>query len=203
MNGKIIKDALILFLITVIAGLGLGAVYGITKAPIEKANYNIQQNAYRTVFPDADAFNDMDGFDSEKATEAAAAAGYADDTIENCVVAVDASGAELGYVISVTDPNSYGGDVTLSIGVTNDGTLNGYSITTINDTAGLGMKAKEPSFYEQYVGKNPTKFAVSKDGGDGEQIDALSGATITSRAVTGAVNAALGYYQNAFGQGGN
>ena len=69
MNGKIIKDALILFLITVIAGLGLGAVYGITKAPIEKANYNIQQNAYRTVFPDADAFNDMDGFDSEKATE--------------------------------------------------------------------------------------------------------------------------------------
>lgn len=45
----------------------------------------------------------MDGFDSEKATEAAAAAGYADDTIENCVVAVDASGAELGYVISVTD----------------------------------------------------------------------------------------------------
>ena len=75
MNGKIIKDALILFLITVIAGLGLGAVYGITKAPIEKANYNIQQNAYRTVFPDADAFNDMDGFDSEKATEADAAAG--------------------------------------------------------------------------------------------------------------------------------
>ena len=65
------------------------------------------------------------------------------------------------------------------------------------------FKAKEPSFYEQYVGKNPTKFAVSKDGGDGEQIDALSGATITSRAVTGAVNAALGYYQNAFGQGGN
>ena len=49
MNGKIIKDALILFLITVIAGLGLGAVYGITKVPIEKANYNIQQNAYRTV----------------------------------------------------------------------------------------------------------------------------------------------------------
>ena len=195
MNGKIIKDALILFLITVIAGLGLGAVYGITKAPIEKANYNIQQNAYRTVFPDADAFNDMDGFDSEKATEVAAAAGYADDTIENCVVAVDASGAELGYVISVTDPNSYGGDVTLSIGVTNDGTLNGYSITTINDTAGLGMKAKEPSFYEQYVGKNPTKFAVSKDGGDGEQIDALSGATITTIAMTNGVNAGLAAFR--------
>ena len=197
MNGKIIKDALILFLITVIAGLGLGAVYGITKAPIEKANYNIQQNAYRTVFPDADAFNDMDGFDSEKATEAAAAAGYADDTIENCVVAVDASGAELGYVISVTDPNSYGGDVTLSIGVTNDGTLNGYSITTINDTAGLGMKAKEDSFSSQFAGKQVESFEVTKTGATSDnQIDAISGGTITSSAVTSAVNAGLAYYRS-------
>ena len=197
MNGKIIKDALILFLITVIAGLGLGAVYGITKVPIEKANYNIQQNAYRTVFPDADAFNDMDGFDSEKATEAAVAAGYADDTIENCVVAVDASGAELGYVISVTDPNSYGGDVTLSIGVTNDGTLNGYSITTINDTAGLGMKAKEDSFSSQFAGKQVESFEVTKTGATSDnQIDAISGATITSSAVTSAVNAGLAYYRS-------
>ena len=189
MNGKIIKDALILFLITVIAGLGLGAVYGITKAPIEKANYNIQQNAYRTVFPDADAFNDMDGFDSEKATEAAAAAGYADDTIENW--------AELGYVISVTDPNSYGGDVTLSIGVTNDGTLNGYSITTINDTAGLGMKAKEDSFSSQFAGKQVESFEVTKTGATSDnQIDAISGATITSSAVTSAVNAGLAYYRS-------
>ena len=184
MNGKIIKDALVLFLITVIAGLGLGAVYGIT-------------NAYRTVFPDANAFNDMDGFDSEKATEAAAAAGYADDTIENCVVAVDASGAELGYVISVTDPNSYGGDVTLSIGVTNDGTLNGYSITTINDTAGLGMKAKEDSFSSQFAGKQVESFEVTKTGATSDnQIDAISGATITSSAVTSAVNAGLAYYRS-------
>ena len=48
------------------------------------------------------------------------------------------------------------------------------------------------------MNKQADKFVVSKDGGDGEQIDALSGATITSRAVTGAVNTALGYYQNAF-----
>ena len=189
MNGKIIKDALILFLITVIAGLGLGAVYGITKVPIEKANYNIQQNAYRTVFPDAASFEDMDGFDSAKATEAAAAAGYADDTIENCVVAVDASGAELGYVISVTDPNSYGGDVTLSIGVTDDGTLN-------NDTAGLGMKAKEDSFSSQFAGKQVESFEVTKTGATSDnQIDAISGATITSSAVTSAVNAGLAYYR--------
>ncbi len=143
------------------------------------------------------SFEDMDGFDSAKATEAAAAAGYADDTIENCVVAVDASGAELGYVISVTDPNSYGGDVTLSIGVTDDGTLNGYSITTINDTAGLGMKAKEDSFSSQFAGKQVESFEVTKTGATSDdQIDAISGATITSRAVTSAVNAGSGLFQN-------
>ena len=60
------------------------------------------------------------------------------------------------------------------------------------------MRATEPAFYGQYQGKQTDKFVVSKDGGEGEPIDALSGATITSRAMTGAVNAALAYYQNAF-----
>ena len=57
------------------------------------------------------------------------------------------------------------------------------------------MKATEASFYEQYVGVQTDQFYVSKDGGEGEPIDALSGATITTRAVTGAVNAALAYFQ--------
>ena len=89
-------------------------------------------------------------------------------------------------------------NIQITVGIKKDGTINGVSILSISETAGLGMKATEPSFYNQYVNKKADKFVVSKDGGDGEQIDALSGATITSRAVTGAVNTALGYYQNAF-----
>lgn len=197
MNGKIIKDALILFLITVIAGLAWVLYMALQKPQLKKQIITFSRMHTVRYSRDADAFNDMDGFDSEKATEAAAAAGYADDTIENCVVAVDASGAELGYVISVTDPNSYGGDVTLSIGVTNDGTLNGYSITTINDTAGLGMKAKEDSFSSQFAGKQVESFEVTKTGATSDnQIDAISGATITSSAVTSAVNAGLAYYRS-------
>ena len=65
------------------------------------------------------------------------------------------------------------------------------------------MRAKEPSFYNQFAGQQAEKFYVSKDGGDGQPIDDLSGATITSRAVTGAVNTALGYYQTALGGSGN
>ena len=57
----------------------------------------------------------------------------------------------------------------------------------------------EPDFYEQYSGKQTDHFYVSKDGGEGEEIDAISGATITSRAVTGAVNSSLGYFQNVLG----
>ena len=204
----LIKDALKLVIITVVAGLVLGAVYGITKGPIADQEAKAQMEAYKTVFPKASDFKEVDGFSEEAASKIIAAnenpiEGHDSDVISSAVEAVDASGEALGYIFNITTSKGYGGDIQLTVGIQSDGTVTGVSFLSISETAGLGMKAKEPSFYEQYVGKNPTKFAVSKDGGDGEQIDALSGATITSRAVTGAVNAALGYYQNAFGQGGN
>ena len=204
----LIKDALKLVIITVVAGLVLGAVYGITKGPIADQEAKAQMEAYKTVFPKASDFKEVDGFSEEAASKIIAAnenpiEGHDSDVISSAVEAVDASGEALGYIFKITTSKGYGGDIQLTVGIQSDGTVTGVSFLSISETAGLGMKAKEPSFYEQYVGKNPTKFAVSKDGGDGEQIDALSGATITSRAVTGAVNAALGYYQNAFGQGGN
>ena len=185
-------------MITLIAGLGLGFVYEITKDPIAQAQDKAKKEAWQAVFPEAD-INEFEAVDvDEKVAEAAIKAVGAKATVDEvCKV------GEEGYVIRTTDKEGYGGDIQVSVGIQSDGTVTGVSFLSISETAGLGMKAKEPSFYEQYVGKNPTKFAVSKDGGDGEQIDALSGATITSRAVTGAVNAALGYYQNAFGQGGN
>lgn len=203
MNKSIIKDALILFVITLIAGFGLGAVHEITAEPIEKANYNIQQEAYKTVFPDAAKFVDMDGFDSDAATKIVSDAGYPD-TIESCVLAEDNSGATLGYVITVTDPNSYGGNVTFSLGITEDGTLNGYSITSINDTPGLGMKAKEASFADQFKDKQVDSFTVTKTGASSDsEIDAISGATITSKAVTSGVNAGLAYFKELTTGGAN
>lgn len=196
MKNSLIKDALILFVITLVAGFGLGAVYGITKEPIEKANYNIQQEAYRTVFPDAAEFTDLPDFSAEDATAAVAEAGYPDDSIGGCVQAMSSSGEVLGYVIVATDPNSYGGNVTLSLGVKTDGTVNGYSLTEINDTAGLGMKAREEAFSSQYANKQVEAFSVTKTGAQSDdQIDAISGATITSNAVTNAVNAALAYFR--------
>ena len=200
---KLVKDALILTCITVIAGFALGLVYEITKAPIAKAEDEALQRAYQTVFADADSFKDIDGFDSDKATAFVKEAGYTDETIDNCVQAVDASGNPLGYVITVTTSAGYGGNITFSIGITNDGVINGYSITSIAETAGLGMKARDTgdgTFSSQFLNRTAEIFTVTKTGAkDSSEIDAISAATITSKAVTGGVNAGVTYFNSLVG----
>ena len=193
---SMLKDALILFAITLAAGLLLGFVHDVTKEPIAEQKAKAKAEACRNVFADADSFEALAAEDGPTAYFMAGQDSNVD--IDEVMRALDSSGQLLGYVITVTDHEGYGGDIQFSMGVTLDGTLNGISLLNIKETAGLGMKAKEPAFYGQYEGKQAEKFVVSKDGGDGEPIDALSGATITSRAVTDAVNAALGYYQSVF-----
>ena len=168
-------------------------VHEITLNPIAQAQEKAKKEAWQAVFPDAklDEFKETD-VDQKAAKQAISDLGVNATIDEVCTV------GDTGYVITTTDKDGFGGNIQITVGIKKDGTINGVSILSISETAGLGMKATEPSFYNQYVNKKADKFVVSKDGGDGEQIDALSGATITSRAVTGAVNTALGYYQNAF-----
>ena len=168
-------------------------VYEVTKTPISQAQETAKKEAWQAVFSDV-KLGDFKAEDvDQKAADKAVKDMGVNATIDEVCTAGDA-----GYVITTTDKDGFGGNIQITVGIKKDGTINGVSILSISETAGLGMKATEPSFYNQYVNKQADKFVVSKDGGDGEQIDALSGATITSRAVTGAVNAALGYYQNAF-----
>lgn len=192
---KILKNTMILTVITLVAGLALGFVYDITKVPIARAEEDAKKEAWKAVFPEA-ALEDFapQDVDTDIADQVISDLGIKGSIDEVCTV----KDGELGYVVTTTDSEGYGGDIQVTVGITADGTVNGVSILSISETAGLGMKAAEKAFYGQYEGKQTEKFAVSKDGGEGEPIDALSGATITSRAVTGAVNAALGYYQNGF-----
>lgn len=191
---KIIKNTIILTLITLISGLGLGLVYEITKEPIAQAQETAKKEAWQEVFPEASAddFQLVD-VDQKVADQVIGDLGIKASVDEVCAV----KDGEEGYVVTVTDSEGYGGDIQITVGIMADGTISGISYLSISETAGLGMKATESSFTDQFVGKQAEKFAVSKDGGEGEAIDALSGATITSRAVTGAVNVALAYYQNA------
>jgi len=192
---KIVKDALLLTLITLVSGCALGAVHEITLAPIQAANEAATAAAYKEVFPDAASFNEI-AVDS--AALATVQGTYADDTIDAVVEAVDGSGSLLGYVLTVTSSAGYGGNITFSIGVQNDGTLNGYSITDISETAGLGMKAKEEKFSSQFnnVTLGDSYLEVSKVDPSGT-IDAISGATITSKAMTYGVDAGLMYFRTA------
>ena len=101
MNKKIVHDALILFAFTIVLGLLLGVVYGVTKPSIDKVNEEKTQNAYKQVFTDADHFTDYADFDADAAQALLDENGYSDE-IETVVAAQDASENTLGYVFTVT-----------------------------------------------------------------------------------------------------
>lgn len=197
MKNKIVHDAVILTVITLVAGFLLGLVHDVTLDPIAKANYDKEQAAYKTVFADAASFEEYADFDADAATQTAIDAGYANDLVEGAQVALDGSGNALGYVITVTSTEGSQANITLSMGVTMDGILNGYETTSISETPGLGSKVADADFKAQFEGKNVEAYTVTKTGAASDsEIDALSGATISSRAVTNAVNAGLAYFRS-------
>lgn len=192
MKNTIIKDAMILTLITLVAGGVLGLVYEITKEPIAKQQEMAKQEAYKSVFEDADSFEVcVEEGDGELAAYLSEN-GFEAQTINEVMEAKDASGETLGYAINLTTSEGYGGDITFSMGVREDGTLNGISILTISETAGLGMNATKDEFKNQFQNKQAEAFEVTKTGAAADnQINAISGATITSNAVTKGVNSGL------------
>ncbi|MFQ6804098.1 MAG: FMN-binding protein [Lachnospiraceae bacterium] len=106
--------------------------------------------------------------------------------------ALDDEGQRLGYAITVLTTAGYGGEIQFSMGVSLDGTVNGISFLSISETAGLGMKADTEEFRGQFAQKQVEAFTYTKNGASEEdEIDAISGATITTSAVTDAVNAGL------------
>lgn len=192
MSRESIKNTFSLMLITLIAGVLLGLVYEVTKEPIANEKQRAKEEAYKAVFADADSFDEVD---IESAKEIIGE--YDDDynaDIDEVMTAKDTAGKLIGYVLTVTDHEGYGGDIQFAMGVRMDGTLNGISFLSIGETAGLGMKATEDTFKDQFKDKKVSKFTYTKNGSTGDdEIDALSGATITTNAVTNGVNAGLSF----------
>ena len=192
---KILKNTLILTAITLIAGLGLGLVHEITLNPIAQAQEKAKKEAWQAVFPDAklDEFKETD-VDQKAAKQAISNLGVNATIDEVCTV------GDTGYVITTTDKDGYGGDIQISVGIEKDGTVKGIEMLSISETAGLGMKATEADFKDQFKDKKVEKFSYTKSGEEGDdKIDALSGATITTNAVTNAVDSALVYFQEELG----
>ena len=197
---NMLKDALILFAITVVAGLVLGFVYQITKEPIALAEAKAEKEAYMEVFPAAADCEELT--DAQPVDEAAwTQAGFGGVSVDKVLAAKDAAGETLGYVLMMTGHEGYGGDITFSMGITGEGSVNGISLLSISDTPGLGMNAEEV-LKPQFADKQVAEFTVTKSGATSDsEINAISGATITSNAITDAVNGGLFYFRNWLGGG--
>ncbi len=192
MKNTIVKDTIAITLITLVAGLALGGVQGITAEPIAQQRQLAKDEAYKAVFADADSFETIVAEEDPEIEAFLDESGYASQNIDEVVQAMDASGNPLGYAFTVTTSEGYGGDIQFAMGVKDDNTVNGISILSIAETAGLGMKADTDEFKAQFAEKNVEKFEYTKNGAteDG-QIDAISGATITTNAMVNGVNAGL------------
>lgn len=191
-NKEMIKNALILCAITIVAGLLLGGVYEITKSAREEQQEKTKTNSYKEVMADADSFKEMDvNYDKIKSLLEAYDITEKNAIVDVCIKALDKEGNIIGYVISTTCKEGYGGNISMSVGFDMQGKMTGVAILSINETAGLGMNAKDESFLKQYDAEGDGLYIVNKsDSEDGINIDALSGATITSDAVTKGVNTA-------------
>lgn len=183
-----------MFAITLIAGLALGFVYELTKEPIRQAEELAVQKACMEVFPEAEEL----GMQFEELTyslEEALAAELSESgvTIGRVYRASAQDGTQQGYVIESISSEGYGGIIDLYVGVTMEGAVSGVSILEISETPGLGMKA-ESVLVPQFSGVQTDAFSYTKvknDANPDNMIDAISGATVTTKAVTNAVNGGL------------
>lgn len=187
MQNKIIKLGVVLFGITAVTGLVLGAVQSITSGPIAATRQRQKNDALATTLPGAKDF--------------APVAIEGDGGIITEIFAGSDGASQIGYNFTLR-PKGFGGLLTLVCGINNEGRVMDISILESGETPGLGARASEPAFAGQFHEKlaegdlEVTKTPPQND----VEIQAISGATITSRAVTDAVNAARQYWSAHFGK---
>ena len=188
MNG-VLRLVLVLTLITAGAGLILSMVESVTREPIAEQRRLATLRALKAVLPPADNSPD-------------------EDTVQ-LLIGQDRRGRDMlrtffrgrqegelsGIAFKVVAPDGYSGNITIMVGVNPEGTVAGIEILSHNETPGLGDKIEKPAFKGIFVGKNlkNADWRVKKDGGEFDQI---TGATISPRAVVGAVRNGLEFFRD-------
>ena len=194
------KPAIILCVITLIAGVALSGVYALTKDAIEEQKLIAEAESYRAVCPEAEEFSSDETLDEivKALGESVYGTDFGKVHINKAIVGKNAAGETVGYVIRVTTRDGFDGDISLSVGFGLDGTVLGVEFTEINETAGMGMLCAEPEFKDQFKGTLVDRFILNKAGGSTapEEIDSVSGASISSGAIVNAVNAAMDFFEN-------
>jgi len=174
-NKNIFKLGIILFLICAVSTGLLAFVNRVTLPVIELNNKEAQEEAKKEILPLADTFTE----------------------IGNGIFKGEKDGKTVGFTVNVA-PKGYGGEISMMIGINTDMTVSGVKILSMAETPGLGAKAQNEDFLSQYTGKNKNLTLKKSQAGENE-INAISGATITSTAVTEGVREAFRLLEEAGG----
>ena len=171
---KIFKPIVVLSVICVVITGALALTNDITKPIIEEATRKAQDAARLELLPEADSFTKQEGIDLANVSD------------------VYMANNGVGAVVTASS-KGYGGTMTVMVGFTSDGTIRQIKVTENAETKGIGSKvAGDPAFWTRFEGLEAKTLVLGTD------VDALAGATVSSRALTDAVNAAIDGY-NAIG----
>ena len=188
MGKDMFKLGLNLLIISAVAALLLALTNSVTASTIAQRNEQANAEARKLVLESAQDFEEVKDVktDNSKGVK-----------VSEIYEAKDASGNTVGYTLKVL-PSGYGGTIELMVGIDSaKGQVSGINVVSNSETAGLGAKATDPEFSDQYKGKPLEELSVLKNGTPGDtEIKAISGATITSTAVTNGVDAAIEVYNN-------
>ena len=173
---EVILPTVALLIIGLVCSGILAFVNNVTSPIIAQINEQSEIKSRKVVLPDAKSFGDPVEKDGVSYVEGKGA-----------------NGETIGYVFT-TNAKGYGGTITVMTGMDADGKITGLQILSIDETPGLGMNAKKESWLSQFTGKSGTLSVVKGDSASQDQIQAITSATITSKAVTSAVNSATEFY---------
>lgn len=173
----ILTPTISLFLICLVSTILLAYANNITSPIIEKLSEKTAQQSRTALVPKANTFKEakVDG--------------------NTYYIGYDKSGKVVGYVFTTTNTSkAYGGEIHVMTGIDTKGAVLGIDLLQINETPGLGMNAKKDSFKDQFIGKKGILTVTKTGSPSNDEIQAITSATITSKAVTSAVNVALDLY---------
>ncbi len=179
---KIVRLGAVLFGITAVTGAVLGGVQAVTSGPIARQREEQKNRALAATLPGAKEFVPVALEGEHGLVQEVSAGRDGEKTAGHC------------FTVGV---KGFGGPMKVVVGIDAAGTVTGVSLLEMNETPGLGARTAEAAFSGQFAGKGPKgALAVSKTPPENErQVQAVSGATISSRAVTAAVNAARAYWR--------
>ena len=182
---ELVMPAVVLTAICLIVAVLLSATDLITRDRIAQQELLAAETARSEVLPAASSFEELP---------------LSEEIIQTGVESLFAGSGGEGYVVSVIS-KGYGGDMSIMVGLDAEYRVTGIKILSSDETPGLGKKTENESFLSQYIG-NSGSFTVVKGTASGEsEISAVTGATISSRAVTEAVNNAIAAAQTGGAQG--